>query len=50
MLVFGVAMLGMPQRGLDAAIAALGLYLLVVGAIQVVRAVEEWRSRATASD
>ncbi|HZQ65092.1 MAG TPA: DUF308 domain-containing protein [Gaiellaceae bacterium] len=44
--VFGVALLGAPRRSVDAMVAALGLYLLVLGALRLVRALQAWRGRA----
>lgn len=38
-LVFGIAMLALPRHSLDAVIAVLGLYLLVLGALRLLRAV-----------
>jgi uncharacterized membrane protein HdeD (DUF308 family) len=38
-------MLGLPRRSFEAMIAALGLYLLVLGVLQVARALEARRSR-----
>lgn len=46
-LVFGVAMLGLPRRSFDAMIAALGLYLLVLGALRLIRALEARAQRTT---
>jgi len=37
-LVFGIAILGLPSRSFDAVITVLGLYLVVLGALQLVRA------------
>jgi uncharacterized membrane protein HdeD (DUF308 family) len=47
-LVFGVALLGLPRRSFDAMLAALGLYLVVLGALRLVRALEALRGRAGA--
>ena len=47
-LVFGIALIGLPARSLDAVIAAIGLYLLVLGALRLVRALEARRNRADA--
>ncbi len=46
--VFGVALLGLPRRSSDAMITALGLYLVVLGALRLIRALEARRSRAGA--
>jgi uncharacterized membrane protein HdeD (DUF308 family) len=47
-LVFGVALLGLPRGSFDAMIAALGLYLLVLGTLRRIRALQAWRSRGGA--
>lgn len=39
-LVFGIALLGMPRRSFDTMVAVLGLYLVVLGALRLVRALE----------
>lgn len=44
-LIFGVALLGSPRRSSDTIIAVFGLYLLVVGALQLVRAFGARRGR-----
>jgi uncharacterized membrane protein HdeD (DUF308 family) len=42
--VFGLALLGSPGRSLDTVITLLGIYLLVFGAIRLVRALAAWRA------
>jgi uncharacterized membrane protein HdeD (DUF308 family) len=43
--VFGLAMLGIPGRSLDAIITLLGLYFLVLGAIRLVQSLAAWYGR-----
>ena len=43
--VFGLAMLGIPGRSLDAIITVLGLYFLVLGAIRLVQSLAAWYGR-----
>ena len=43
--VFGLAMLAIPGRSLDAIITLLGIYFLVLGAIRLVQSLAAWRGR-----
>jgi uncharacterized membrane protein HdeD (DUF308 family) len=43
-LVFGIALLGLPRRSFDAMIAVLGLYLVILGALRLVRALAAGRA------
>jgi uncharacterized membrane protein HdeD (DUF308 family) len=43
--VFGLAMLAIPGRSLDAIITLLGLYFLVLGAIRLVQSLAGWHGR-----
>jgi uncharacterized membrane protein HdeD (DUF308 family) len=43
--VFGLAMLAIPGRSLNAIINLLGIYFLVLGAIRLVRSIGAWRNR-----
>jgi uncharacterized membrane protein HdeD (DUF308 family) len=43
--VFGLAMLAIPGRSLDAIITLLGLYFLVLGAIRLVQSLAAWYGR-----
>jgi len=43
--VFGLAMLAIPGRSLDAIVTLLGLYFLVLGAIQLVQSLAAWYGR-----
>jgi len=45
--VFGLAMLGIPGRSLDAIVTLLGLYFLVLGAIRFVQALAAWHAGRT---
>jgi uncharacterized membrane protein HdeD (DUF308 family)/uncharacterized membrane protein YjdF len=43
--VFGIAMLGRPGGSLAAAIDLLGVYLIVIGVLRLLQALEAWRRR-----
>jgi uncharacterized membrane protein HdeD (DUF308 family) len=43
--IFGIAMLARPQGSLAAAINLLGSYLIVIGSVRLVQALDAWRAR-----
>jgi uncharacterized membrane protein HdeD (DUF308 family) len=47
--VFGIAMLARPESSLAAVINLLGVYLVVIGALRLLQALDAWHRRRRAS-